>query len=400
MIKRLLFVDDEPLILEAFERLLRSMRPAWEMTFAEGGEPALAALRQKAYDVIVTDMRMPGMSGVELVEVVRRESPQTVRIVLSGYMEQHLAIKCVGVAHQYLSKPCSAETLRKTITRVAELGYAVQNEHLLRFMAQLKGLPSLPAIYMQLMALLNDPNTSPAELGDCISRDPAMTAQVLKIVNSAFFGLSQKVVKPADAVAYLGTETLRSIFTAAAVLEEFSRSARSGLSDGQMGHGRKVAAAARSVAQSEGLPRALVDECFVAGLLHDIGKLILAGHYPENRPAGTTLPHGLEEERALFGATHVEVGAYLLGLWGLPSAAVEAARFHHAPAEAGTEGLTPAAVVHFADALIPRTPEEGVEPSAPLDLDYLARLGLAERLPAWKEAIEQSVPSPEFSSAP
>jgi putative nucleotidyltransferase with HDIG domain len=371
-------------------------RSGWEMTFKEGGEAALAALREDPYDVVVTDMRMPGMNGVELLEVVRRESPGTVRIVLSGHMEQHLALQCVGLAHQYLGKPCSAEHLKKTIIRVTELGYAVQNEQLLRIMSQLKGLPTLPAIYMQLMSLLNDPNTTPVDLGECISKDPAMTAQVLKIVNSAFFGLAHHVVKPADAVAYLGTETLRSIFTAAAVLEEFSKS-QSGLSAGMMGHGRKVAAAARCIAQNGGLSRLQADECFVAGLLHDIGKLILAGHYPENRPAGSPLPHDLAGEREMFGATHTEVGAYLLGLWGLPSATVEAARYHHAPAEAGTPGLTPVTVVHYADGLVPRTPEEGVEPSVPLDLDYLAIQGMEERLPVWREAVAQCVGTPEFS---
>lgn len=391
MSRRLLFVDDEPQVLQVLERLLEPLRSAWEMSFVSKGETALSLLQALRYEVIVTDLRMPGMNGAELLKEVRRQSPQTVRLVLSSPVEQPLALECVGLAHQYLSKPANAEYLRKTITRVTELGWAVHCESLLRLMAKLESLPSLPAVFRQVTALLEDPNSTPNELGDCIAQDTALTAQILKIVNSAFFGLAQKVVNPAEAVTYLGTQMIHSILIAATLLEQFTKS-RHGQSTAAhvMNHGRKVAAAARSVAQCEGISRMLAEECFVAGLLHDIGKIILASHAPEVAQEGPMKARDFDEERTLFGATHTEVGSYLLGLWGLPPAAIEAAQFHHTPRQAEARGLSSTLVVHVADALVPREPGEGDGPSAPLDLEYLTELGLAERLPMWQAAVEQS----------
>lgn len=398
--KRILFVDDEPLLLQGLQRLLRPMRDVWKMEFVEGGAKALERVQADAPDVIVTDLMMPGMNGVQLLEAVRRVSPSTIRLILSGQADQHLALQCVGLAHQYLAKPCPPEHLSKTITRVTDLGFAVRSEKLLTVVAQLERLPSVPAIHFQVVALLNDPNSSNEDLGELISSDIALTANLLKIVNSAFFGLAQRVVKPADAVSYLGTNTLRSILMAASLLEQLNTGTGSSFdSVAAARHGHKVAAAARAIAKAEDVSQALAEECFVAGLLHDIGKLILATNLPEQFcPAGRTL--SLDEERDVIGSTHAEVGGYLLGLWGLPPAAVDAARFHHAPSESATREFSALAAVHAADYLVARDPGEGDLPSAPLDIPYFTELGLADRLAAWRSCVEQLELEPASSFAP
>src|SRR6185436_12015998 len=91
-IKRILFVDDESKILEGLQRMLRPMRDTWEMQFAEGSEAALADLKEQQFDVVVTDMRMPGMNGAQLLSEVRHEYPHIVRIVLSGHSDQELIL--------------------------------------------------------------------------------------------------------------------------------------------------------------------------------------------------------------------------------------------------------------------------------------------------------------------
>jgi HD-like signal output (HDOD) protein len=208
------------------------------------------------------------------------------------------------------------------------------------------------------------------------------------------------VLEPAEAVSFLGFNTLRSVLIASSVFDQLASSA--GARDSAcaaVAHGRKVAAAARLIAHTEHAPRKLVDECFTAGLLHDIGKLVLAACLPDSFPQEHAQPMTLEQERESFGATHAEVGAYLLGLWGLPDAAVEAARLHHAPLASPARDFLPLTAAHVADCLVPRTEAEGATPSARLDEQYLAEIGRAERLPIWRAAVQQLHSAPTSSSA-
>ncbi len=388
MKKRILFVDDESLVLQGLQRLLRPMRQEWEMEFVESGPLALERLSATSYDVIVSDMMMPGMNGAQLLERVREVSPKTVRLVLSGHTEKHLALQCVGVAHQFLSKPCNADNLRHTIARATELGFAMRSETLLNVIGRMEQLPSLPAIYTQLVELLDDPASSVQDVGALIARDMALTAHLLKIVNSAFFGFAQRVNQPADAVSYLGLETLKAVVLSASLFGRLPVDPASGFRmEAAAEHGQKVAAAARAIAQTERVSRLFVEECFIAGLLHDVGRLILACNLPQlfARLGAEELRNPPADENAIFGTTHAEIGGYLLGLWGLPHAVVEATRLHHAPGDSPVREFTPLTAVHVADQLVPRA--SGV-PGSALDLEYLTALGLAERLPVWRTAVD------------
>jgi HD-like signal output (HDOD) protein len=421
MKKRLLFVDDEPMVLQGIQRMLRPMREEWEMDFAEGGERACERVAATEYDVVITDMMMPGMDGADLLAHVKARSPKTVRIVLSGHAEQQLSLKCVGIAHQYLSKPCDAAALKATLARVTDGSFAVRNDRVMRVVLQLENLPSIPAVFCEIVRLLRDPETSMEEIGELIASDMAMTAKILKIVNSSFFGLAQRVSKPADAAAYLGLDTLKALVLATNVFSQFESNSPRGYSTAlAAAHSQLVGAAARAIAQAEGAPRAVIDEALVAGFLHDVGKLILAANLPEEfqRLATSPEPTPLEAERAVFGTTHGEVGGYLLGLWGLPTAVVEAISLHHAPGETLTPKFSALTAVHVADALIAEDLLEGDAPSSPridaatterrppsdtvpgLDLEYLARLGLADRLPAWRAAVRELTASTQTLTLP
>jgi HD-like signal output (HDOD) protein len=194
--------------------------------------------------------------------------------------------------------------------------------------------------------------------------------------------------------------TLRSVLVASSVFDQLASNVGTRYSaSAAVSHGRKVAAAARLIAHTEHAPRAMVDGCFTAGLLHDIGKLVLAACLPESFHRIAPQPVTLDDERATFGATHAEVGAYLLGLWGLPDAAVEAARLHHSPADSPSRKFLPLTAAHVANCLVPRVGAEGAAPSAPLDEAYLAELGLSERLPIWRAAVQQLHAAPTPASA-
>lgn len=394
MKKRLLFVDDEPMVLQGIQRMLRPMRGEWEMDFAECGARACELTAATEYDVIITDMMMPGMDGAELLARVKEQSPKTVRIVLSGHAEQHLSMKCVGIAHQYLSKPCDAATLKATVSRVTEGSFAVRNQRIMQLVVQLENIPSIPAIFCEIVRLLKDPDTSMEEVGELIARDMAMTAKVLKIVNSSFFGLAQRVSKPTEAAAYLGLDTLKALVLATNVFSQFeSNTSQCHLAALAAEHSQHVGAAARAIARVEGAPRAVVDEALVAGFLHDVGKLILATNLPEEfeRLATSAAPTPIEAEREVFGTTHAEVGGYLLGLWGLPAAVVEAITLHHTPGATENPNFSALTAVHAADFLLSADSPEAAE----LDLDYLTRLGLADHLPAWRDAVCELTAAPQ-----
>jgi HD-like signal output (HDOD) protein len=384
MKKRILFVDDEPLILQGIQRMLRPMRHEWEMDFAEGGEEAKACLRGTDYDLVVTDMMMPGIDGAQLLAFVREQAPKTIRLVLSGHGEQHLVMKCVGLAHQYLSKPCDAATLKSIVGRVTDPRLALRNENVMQIVAQLEHLPSVPAIYSRIVRLLNDPDSTMEDVGDLIAGDMAMTAKILQIVNSSFFGLARRVAQPTEAASYLGMDTLKALVLATNVFGQFETTLPAGFSPAAAAeHSRQVGAAARAIARREQAPRAVVDESLVAGMLHDVGKLVLASSLPEQfqRIGADGEGDRTEAECEAFGATHAEVGGYLLGLWGLPPAVVEAIALHHTPGAAAGEKFSPLTATHVADCLVSGHRE--------VDLHYLTRLGLADRLPAWREAVEE-----------
>ncbi len=110
--KRILFVDDEQNILDGERRMLHAARNRWQMEFATGGAAALLACKRCAFDVVVTDLRMPGMDGAELLQHMRDQFPGTARIILSGYSEAALAARAVPVAYRILGKPCNAKTLQ------------------------------------------------------------------------------------------------------------------------------------------------------------------------------------------------------------------------------------------------------------------------------------------------
>lgn len=337
MAKKILFVDDDPNILSGLQRMLRPMRDDWEMRFAASGVDALEMMQVQPADLIVADMRMPGMNGAELLAEVNLRYPGTIRIVLSGHADSELIMKSVSVAHQFLSKPCDAETLKLVIRKAIDQRAMLEDDRLKNVISRMGSLPSVPALYKELMAELQKPDISIDQVARVISRDPGMTAKILQLANSAFFGLRRSVSDAADAVAYLGLDHIQHLFLAVHAFMQFEPLKSGTFSIEQLwDHCMGIAVLAKSVMERQCSDKRMVKDAFTAGLLHDIGKLLLATKLPEayseilkeTREKGTPVI-ALEWEE--FSATHAEVGAYLLGLWGLPDAVVEATAFHHNP---------------------------------------------------------------------
>ena len=394
MNKRILFVDDEPLILQGLRRMLRSMRAEWDMEFVDSGEAALRLLDQKPFDVIVSDMRMPRMTGAELLTEVMKRYPTTVRLILSGYADKDLILKCVGSTHQFLAKPCDAESLKATVARASNLDDSLHNERLKTLVCQMNRLPSIPSLYMQVVEKASRANTSLAEIGGIIGKDMGMTAQVLKLTNSAFFGLRRQLSSAEEAVAYLGLDTIKSLVLSIHAFSQFDKAETGALKiESLWNHSMLVASSAKRISKLEVQEDAkAAEEAFTAGMLHDIGKLVLAVNLPNEYTEATRLAHsGLElplAEHQVFGANHADVGGYLIGLWGLPVPVVEAVALHHCPSRATQPLFSPLTSVHAANVLEWERPNSSHDAPAPqLDANYLGLVGVSSRLAAWREAL-------------
>jgi HD-like signal output (HDOD) protein/ActR/RegA family two-component response regulator len=395
--RRVLFVDDEGRILEELRRMLRPQRHEWEMAFARSGHAALALMEASPFDVIVSDMRMPGMDGAALLAHVREAYPQVVRIILSDHTELSTALRVVPVAHQFLAKPCDAETLRVAIERACHLKALLHDEPIRRTVGALCELPSLPRTYHALTLALADPNTSTQKIARIVEFDVGISTKILQLVNSAFFGIARSITNVENAVNYLGISTLKSLVLSVEVFRVFAPKrplAGFSLEDLQR-HARLTA----YIAARLPVPKHLADIAMVAGMLHDVGKLIMAWKLPERfrkllaEVQEEQCPLYKVEERE-YGFSHAEIGAYLLGLWGLPYAVVEAVALHHAPNRVPHQNFDAASAVYIANLLTreldsspPSLGESGLQNKE----EYLVSLGVQKHLPHWR-AMAAEVP--------
>jgi HD-like signal output (HDOD) protein/CheY-like chemotaxis protein len=383
--KNILFVDDEPRVLLGMRRMLHSMRGEWNMVFAEGAAAAIEALSGSAFDVVVTDMRMPQMDGNELLLEVGRLSPSTVRIVLSGQADQDAAVRAAAIAHSFLAKPCDAETLKEAVRRSCALQELLQDSNLRGLVGAMRTIPTIPRVYEELARVTQDPSAGVDDFAPIVKKDPFICAKLLHLVNSAFFGAAQRIATIEHALSYLGTRTIQQLILNVELFQRTTVDAATGCSiEAEQKHSLSIGELTRRM--SAGIVSA--DHAFTAGMLHDIGRLVVAARLPElatriERERVATGAPRLECERAVIAATHAEVGAYLMGLWGLPKPVVEAIAFHHRPEVVDTQTAGLATLVHVADALV----RESEGAACTLKLDHVERLGLGNRLAAWRELV-------------
>ncbi len=394
MAKRILFVDDEPMLLSGLQRSLRLMRSEWEMVFAPGGKEALAAMDLQQFDIIVTDMRMPGMDGAQLLEEVQKRSPRTLRMVLSGQSDRETILRSVNPAHQFISKPCEAEELKSRLIRAFALKDLLQNPDLRELVTKLDNLPSLPHVYLQLNQELRRPAPELQKIDELIGADMAMTAKVLKLVNSAFFCLPCEISRASHAVKLLGLDTLRALVLTAHVFEQFESQVLNADDVQQISdHSLAVSNSARKIALCEHADQRTQDESFTAGLLHDAGKLILAStlgaRYGEVLEYGRKAGVGLfAAEREVLGCNHGQIAAYLFGVWGLPGTIVEAVAWHHEPAGSLSVKFSPLTAVHAASTYHDEKSISRLRDCTPIDTTFLAGIGCAEREKVWRSQLD------------
>jgi HD-like signal output (HDOD) protein len=377
-------VDDEVAVLDALQNLLRKERKRWDMAFAVGAQEALRELERAPVDVIVSDMRMPGMDGAELLARVRDDYPRTARLVLSGHAEREAVLRVLPVAHQYLSKPCDVDLLRAAIERTCELQSLLSNDTIRQLVGRLEKLPSVPTTYFALNKATANPGITTEDIARIVEADPAMSVKVLQLVNSAYFGLARRIASISEAVSYLGVELLKGLALSAQIFSMAERGPRQFSIEQLQEESLKAARLARRFFTD----RERAEEAFTAAIVHDIGTLVIALGLPKEYEliadlvVATGRPrHEIEKEQ--IGAHHGEIGGYLLGVWGLPFSIVETAALHHTPSLA-SEGQTDIlGAVHIADTLLKASRNNSIAHPERfgLDLAFVAREGLTSELP-------------------
>jgi HD-like signal output (HDOD) protein len=379
--KNIVFVDDERELLEGLRVRLYKHRHDWNMQFLLSGDEAIAAFEQQHVDLIVSDVRMPGMDGGQLLSVVKQRWPNTVRVIVSGYSDPVQAVRLTSLAHQYVAKPCDGQQLENIIERCFNLQDLLSEEPLRKMVGRIGKLPAMPKTYGRLQAALSQPSVTAAEIGDIVTADAAIASKVLQITNSAFFRLRKPMVRIKDAVTYLGFATIRNLVLSAEIFSQW-KTPQSLLDvdpEQLQSHAQHAAVACKSLAGGRAAP----DDAWLAGLLHDIGYWILIQECPNELAQALELSRSqhlplFECERRTSGATHAQIGAYLLGLWGLPYSIVEAVAMHHTPTAITPHGYDLLGALAVSHALLDHKSAHALlrsgEPDSGIDAAYLASL--------------------------
>lgn len=354
--KNIVFVDDERELLDGLRARLYKHRHNWNMQFVESGEAALAIFEEERVDLIVSDVRMPGMDGGQLLAAVKQKWPEAIRIIISGYSDPTQAVRLTSLAHQYLAKPCEDRQVENVIERCFNLHALLRQESLRNVVGRIAKLPAMPKTYARLQQALAQPTVTAAQVGDIVNSDAAIATKVLQITNSAFFRLRKPMVRIKDAVTYLGFATVRNLVLCAEIFSEWKISPELPDIDPQdlQRHAQYSAAACKALASGLVAP----DDAWLAGLVHDIGYWVLIQETPRELAKAIALSRSArlplyECELKTIGATHAQIGAYLLGLWGLPYPIVEAVAMHHTPHEVTWDGYDLLRALAISHSLLP-----------------------------------------------
>ncbi|MEA9389879.1 HDOD domain-containing protein [Acerihabitans sp. TG2] len=355
---QVMFVDDESRVLSGIERALMMQDNEWECRFATSGQEALAMLEDEPADVVISDMRMPFMDGAELLTQVRNRWPSTIRIILSGYSEPSATLRMVDVAHRFVAKPCDSSVLLTMVANALALRDMFQDPIVVEAVGRISRLPAAPKVFTEVCRLLADPSNDTRHIAELLGSDPALSAKIMQLANSAYFTRGSHVHDVVNAITRLGLDQVKLLVLASQV---FADAKTDPYVDRLQRNALLASTLAARISGHQGLEP-------TAALLANIARLI-----PELRDSDT-------ETTTTRGNTplHAAVGAYLLALWGLPMDIVEAVAHHVQPSCCADKTFGVIGAVHVAVALA----NNGV-----LDMDYLEHTGVLNQLPLWQQML-------------
>ncbi len=391
--KQVLYVHEAPSVGQSLKRIIQGSRLDWDVSLASNGAQALEMMRQRPFDAVVCDLHLSDISGPQVLKQARDQYPQAIRLAFSNTVNKELTMEVTKYAHQFVASPADPEEIIVVLQRAFLLGASFPQENLKKLISRLNKLPSLPTLYTAIMEEIQSPQTSVEKVGTIIERDPSMCAKILQMVNSAFFGVRQNITNPVQATSFLGVETIKDLALAMKLFAQFNSQILKELGMGSLwDHSAATALYARTIARHENQDKKMTGNSFTAGILHDIGKLVLTENFP--KPYYDAIRRSIshaevlqDAEKSVFGVSHAEVGAYLLGIWGLPDKVIEAVAYHHQPMKAMTSGFSALTAVHAANYLDHQLHPRNVQSRMRrLDMEYLQRIGLSGHEIQWEQS--------------
>ena len=335
--KHIIFVDDDANLLRGLKRGLYPLRNEWQMTFCNTPQEVLEHIENNPVDVVVSDFRMPGMSGHQLLSQIQKEHPAIIRILLTGQPDKETYAESINICHYFLWKPLKIEILKPLLDRLHQLTTILTKENLVNTIHGMTTLPTLPDNFARLTSMLDQPDSDFKQLAEIIKNDVSLTMQILKMVNSAFIGLIRQINTLEEALQYLGINTLRGLVlahTIYALPENISASMQVDI-DQIWDHSILTARLAEGLVRDTEDPT-LKAYAAIGGILHDVGRFVVMTNFPDkfneihDIMKSENINYQTAEEQVM-GVNHGEIGAYLASLWGLPPQLIEAIYFHLAP---------------------------------------------------------------------
>jgi HD-like signal output (HDOD) protein len=380
--------------LATLQPSIAALGGSWECVFATGANSALAELTASSFDAIVANVGSDGISDSELLHEAAVRHPRTLRFVLGDVGDREQMVNCIGAAHQFISRPWKPQELISIVERSLALDAWLANDKLRSFVPRLGKLPGLPSTYFEVLKKAESPHSSISNIAEIIARDPALTARLLQMVNSAASGTTEIITSPGEAVSRLGLDTVKSLVLCLQLFANKRPAVGGSLSlDELWRHSFRVAKLSAKVVERCISSERMMSEAYTAGLLHNIGQIVLATNlskeYSEVVEAAREQKRPLQDvEMEQLGVTSTHVGAYLLGLWGMPLPLLEAVALHHTPAAGTMVEFSLLTAVHVANAMA-QEESGGIKglPPPQLDADYLGTLELPKTIEAWRKLL-------------
>ncbi|WP_320174701.1 response regulator [Maridesulfovibrio sp.] len=395
--KNILFIDNDKEQLRMLDKQLSALKKRWQVDYASNKEEAMEQLRTRPYDIIAMELNVDGFEGDELLDEIKYRQPGSIRFIISESVNSENYLKFVKYAHQFITKPYTQSELIGKIKKSLRLKNIFLNERAAKGIASIEELPTMPELFLKLERELNKEDVLISNIGKMIGEDMSMTAGLLKLVNSPFFGLYSKVTNPEQAVTLLGLDNLKGLVLGIHLFNS-TKNTKFDFSIEELGkHCQYTALMARSIIKAEGGSNEQAEHTFLAGFLHDIGKLVLATSYPDEystilsivRETNIPVP---EAEKDILGFTHAEIGAYLLAIWGFDEDIIEAIYCHHKPQRLGSVDLSPAVAIHVANSFDHELRVKNSE-YAPhlLSAEWLEQNEFSSKLPEWLQICAETM---------
>lgn len=376
----ILFVDDEPNIIQGIRRMMFPFRKEWNLFYAIGAEEALEIIRREQIAIIISDMRMPKIDGVELLGIVKNEKPEIIRVILTGQSEKEKLILSSNLVHRCLFKPCKTNVLISSIKELLESRKDIEKNNLMEILDQLGELPVLPEVYLQLQEELNSPVVSIQKIVNIISREPMIVAKVLQLVNSSFFGLPVKIINLMQAINYIGISIIKTLVLYSKLFSTMKLSSENqAFIEKVWSHSIEVANLVLKILKNENADKSKTEEAYIAGILHDIGKAFLiqtdSGTDYNTHEVYENSEAVIAAERKIYNSDHAVVGSYILGLWKFSNGIVEAVKYHHTITTECPEEISVRDIILISNVIV-----EGYQ----ADIEILNRKYGAQNIEKWK----------------